>query len=378
MKSILKTNVFEESIKRMEKIYSEGHHIVVSFSGGKDSTAMLEVCMIAARNTGKLPIEVIMRDEEIMFPGTFEYCERIAKRKDIKFYWYIMNQPVVNMFNRACPYFWVFDPLLPKEKWVRQPPDYAIYLKDNSITRMVTPERFPADEGKKIISCIGLRAQESMNRKMGIMSSKGFMTKHPNSCGVYYARPIYDWTDSDVWKIIKDDNLDYNKAYDVMFRLGLPKNLLRIAPPTMAVAGIRNLKVAYQAFPEWFDKVCERLPGVRSAVYFGRRVVEPHRRLGETWEECFHRECIKDAPKWIADRATKLKGGVTKAHQTHSSTEIPQIKRCVRCGMIGSWKSMAYAMYFGDCFSQKQKFLPEVEPEFFRPGSGKWLGKPTF
>ena len=76
-KEFLGLNVFDQAIDRLVKEYKDGHRIVVSFSGGKDSTVCLELCIIAATMTNRLPVDVVMRDEEIMHPGTYEYCERI-------------------------------------------------------------------------------------------------------------------------------------------------------------------------------------------------------------------------------------------------------------------------------------------------------------
>ena len=80
-------DVFDEAVDRMTSLYSEGHRVVVSFSGGKDSTICLELARIAAAATGRRPVEVVMRDEEIMLPGTFEYCERVAEMPDVDFNW---------------------------------------------------------------------------------------------------------------------------------------------------------------------------------------------------------------------------------------------------------------------------------------------------
>ena len=81
LRTELATNVFEEAIDRMVKVYEEGHRVVVSFSGGKDSGTCVEICVIAATLTGRLPVEVVMRDEEIMFPGTFTDEERVMANK---------------------------------------------------------------------------------------------------------------------------------------------------------------------------------------------------------------------------------------------------------------------------------------------------------
>ena len=112
---MLGKTVLDEAVDRMAVLYEEGHRIVVSFSTGKDSTVALEVCIMAAAQTGRLPVEVVMRDEEIMFPGTYEFAERTAARPDVDMTWLVASQPMINVFNRQSPYFWVFDPDLPED-----------------------------------------------------------------------------------------------------------------------------------------------------------------------------------------------------------------------------------------------------------------------
>jgi len=363
----------------MVTLYEQGHRIVVSFSAGKDSGVCLEICLIAARMTGRLPVEVIMRDEEIMFPGTFEYAERIAAREDVEFHWIYACQPVINVYNREQPYFWVFDPLLDPDEWIRKPPNIAYQIPHKNIEMMTIPERFPPSEGKNLYAVIGLRTSESRARLMGLYSSKGYITK-PNKHRVRNVRPIYDWKDRDVWKAIDDNGWDYNHAYDTMARLGLPRHKLRIAPPTLTLHGADQLQLAAKAWPRWFDRVCQRLPGVRLAAKYGRRAVEPVRRLGETWEECFYRTCIEEAPKWIAERAKFMADGAIEFHSHHSTQPFPDVKSCPRCqGKIRSWRILTNALYDGDPFSMHGvSSLGYVEPEFFRPGAGIWDGKPAF
>lgn len=370
-------NVLAEAIDRLEVLYAEGHALVVSFSAGKDSTVCLNVALEAARRTNRLPVKVVMRDEEIMFPGTYEYAERVANRGDIDFHWIYANQPIINCFNRASPYWWVFDPLLPASSWMRSPPARAYRIDEKNIIAMTIPERFPVAEGKTLFAVIGLRAQESNARRYSIHSAGGYLTK-PNDYGVRNCRPIYDWTDGDVWKAIKEGGWDYNTAYDTMFRMGVPRRNLRIAPPTMNPAGIPHLAMAQAAWPQWFDRMAIRCPGVRAAAQYGMRAVTPDRRSTETWEQCFHRVNVDTAPTWIAARATEAKRRVLSAHTHHATSPLPEVKPCRSCqGSIGSWRNLTLFMYGGDPFSVKSG-LPYVEPEFFRVGSGTWGGKPSF
>lgn len=372
-------NVFEQSFDRLYELYTEGHRLVYSFSAGKDSGVCLELGIMAAQAAGKLPIDVVMRDEEIMFPGTFEYAERIAARPEVNFHWLIANQPIINVFNRPSPYWWTFDPMLDPEQWVRQPPAIAYKIAQQNIEYMTIPERFPPDEGKRLFAVLGLRATESRARLMSVFSAGGHITK-PNRFGVSNMRAIYDWKDDDVWLAFKQFKWDYNEAYDTMHKMGVSKNRLRIAPPTMSAASVESLGMASRAWPRWFDRVAKRLPGVRTAAQFGKRSVQPIRGLGETWEQVFKRESLgPKAPKWIQERAEWAMNRVLNYHTNHSAGPLPDSVECRMCeGMTRSWKNLALQLYNGDPFAQKMVYLKPVEPEFFREGAGTWGGKPTF
>lgn len=372
---------YEEAVHRMRKLYAEGHRVVVSFSGGKDSTVLLNVCVEAAEQEGRLPVEVVARDEEILYPGTYEFWRRTAKRSDVDFNWLVAHQPIVNVYNRKQPYFWVFDPWLDPDEWVRKPPEWATRIEDLHIEGMTTPERFPPAEGKKLVQTIGLRTAESRGRMYGIFSSKGYIAGGPHE-GTIKARPIYDFSDGDVWKAILDHGWDYCEAYDTLSKLGLSKSELRIGPPTMTIHSVDVLAKASKAWPRWFEKVCERLPGVRAAAHYGRRAVTPRRKAGESWKDAYKRECIDNAPDWIAQRAHTAAKKATASHRKHSAAPFPEVQPCPSCpgANLASWKKLAYALYNGDPFCLKVgNMLPLIEPEFFRDGAGTWGGgTPSF
>lgn len=392
-------NVLEASLTRLTRIYEEGHRLIVSFSAGKDSCVTLELAIMAAEATGNLPVDVMLQDEEIQYPGTFEYAERVAERSEVNFTWLVCNQPMLNRFNRRYPYFWVFDPDLPPEKWVRTPPAWATYTPEIEITHLVRPERFPpAGEGKHLMSVLGLRAEESTRRTLGLHSMGGYITKPRGPHKVRNVWPIYDWRDGDVWKAIQDFGWDYNHAYNVFLQMGVKTRAMRIGPPSMTAESIQLLSIGSRAWPQWFERVCDRLPGVRTAAQYGKTSVMPHRRQGETWRECFQRECVDEAPEpWIAKRSEHVREKMLTRHGRHSTEPFPEVKICPHCtggSSIASWKKLSEAMWNGDPFGLKaDKYFyglgskaaladPVLEkylaPEFFKAGTGTWASKPNW
>lgn len=444
-REIMAHDVFQAAYDRLRRLYDHGDRVVVSCSGGKDSTVCVELAILAARDAGRLPVEVVMRDEEIMLPGTFEYCERLANRTDeVDFHWIIAGQPIVNVFNRYNPYFWVFDQALDPDKWVRKWPGFdrgvgpetdplvgrqPYWISTQNIQGICDISRFPPpwedldsfrdEEGNikmtgpgnivsaarsvnyysmevvrrgkpvtsdamreaerryhmpRLVGVMGLRTAESPRRLMGLLSKKGYMSLGVSGYGSWEATPIYDWQDGDVWKFIRDFGLDFNSAYNTMRRMGITRNRLRIAPPTLTSAGLAQMQVAAKAWPRWFDRVADRLDGVRTAAQFGRRAISPYRRLGETWRQTFHREIVDapSVPEWIKERAIKVRDERLRFHRGHAgSAPFPDAARCPQC-TLGCWKDITMVMYNGDPFAMKANMLSPIEPEFFRPGAGTW------
>lgn len=383
----LGVDVFTSATERIASLYRDGHTVVCSFSGGKDSTTVLELAIIAAHREGRLPVDVIIQDEEIAYPGTYEFIDQTAQRPEVRMHWLIMQQPMLNVFNRALPYFWVMDPLLDPDEWMRKPPSYAEFVPEKAIELMVNPHRFPgcitprrvswaqAPVGKKLVCLIGLRTEESNKRLMGIHASGGWVC-NSNDLGTFNARPIYDWREPDVWKFLHDRKCAYNPAYDTLYKMGARQ--LRIGPPTMTAMSIDALKLASRAWPQWFDRLCKRVPGVRTAVQFGRRACQPNRRYGETWEQCFYRECAgPDTPKWIKERALILVESQLRRHAAHSDLSMPEVSPCkAGCDvLVGSWRKLTLAIWSGDPYCFKTTRLDMVEPDFFRPGAGTLAGE---
>ena len=76
-KKYIDQNVYEKALERIEYLYEVFDDVVVSFSGGKDSTAMLLCAIEVAEKIGRLPVKAVFYDEEAIHPPTIEYVERV-------------------------------------------------------------------------------------------------------------------------------------------------------------------------------------------------------------------------------------------------------------------------------------------------------------
>lgn len=363
-------NVFEMALNRFEWMFKEGHRVVIALSGGKDSGVCVELAVMAARKVGCLPVEVQFVDEEILLPPTHEYVERLSNRpKEIKMHWVIAHQPNPNPFDRNMPYWFAYDWAVQPQDWAFHPPLHAYEIDEPDLFDVISQARFPSEEGKKLLSVIGIRTEESPKRMMALASmgrnEVNFISYPSRVTGAAPTWPIYDWRLGDIWRSIKENNWDYNTAYDVMLKMGVKPYRMRIGPAVFNESSIDQLGWASKAWPHWFDKVARRIPGIRTAVKFGKRACMPQIRVGETWEQCYRRVNIEEAPEWIRERAILAMDNSLRRHSRHSTTPFPELVGCDSCGLMNSWKNIALTMFMGDVFASESG-LPYMPPEHFR------------
>lgn len=181
-----------------------------------------------------------------------------------------------------------------------------------------------------------------------------------------------------MWRALREFEWDHNEAYKKMFQVGMPKRDLRIAPPSM-VQGIRGLKYLMRIWPSWFDRVDQRLPGIRTAARYGKRALEPVLNEGETWEAVMYRlieEARTKAP-WLHDRMTLAVKQTLQRHNAHSNSPYPMThaQYCASCrpSHPGCWEHLAKSLYNGDPWVHYNMDLPYLEPYELRPGAKPWF-----
>jgi len=179
-------------VREAAKKYKE-ENIVISFSGGKDSTATADVVTKALSNPSLVHI---FGNTTLEFPATVEYATRyreshpraifqIAKNDEQKFYDVCEDiGPPARMMRWCCSMF-----------------------KTGPITRMINSMY----RSQQILTFYGIRKSESVSR-----SKYNRIEEDAESVKIQQqtvASPIFFWKDIDIWLYILAEEVDFNDAY---------------------------------------------------------------------------------------------------------------------------------------------------------------------
>lgn len=268
-KSFLDVDVYTKTLQRIEYLYSCYDDLCVSFSGGKDSTAVLLSTIDVARKLGRLPVKAAFIDEEAIHPTTIEYIQRVAVMPEVELTWYCLPVQHRNACSNEQP-FW--HPWNPDEKdiWVRDLPEQAVTYHPHFRFGMTMQEFGDVmNAGKNVCTITGIRTEESMRRHMAVTNKyeENYITKKPN--GICFAHPIYDWSSADVWKLVAIKDADYNKTYDIFNKTEFHNKLLtqRVCPP-YGEEPLRGLHLYAECFPELWHKMIHRVKGAATAARY--------------------------------------------------------------------------------------------------------------
>jgi predicted phosphoadenosine phosphosulfate sulfurtransferase len=269
-KKYMDKNVYEMAKERIRYLYQNFDDVVVSFSGGKDSTAMLLCCIDVARELGRLPVSAFFYDEEALHPPTVDYVARVKAMPEVNLDWYCLPVKHRNACSNEQPFWYCWNPD-EKDLWCRSIPDCAI-TEHSRFSFGMAMQDFGIEHYRNTNKVViqGIRTEESLRRYRAVAMKKdeNFISK-PDK-GVFFAYPIYDWSSEDVWRLVKIKDADYNRTYDIFNRSRQYGMLLkqRVCPP-YGEEPLRGLDLYAECFPELWAKMINRVKGAATAARYG-------------------------------------------------------------------------------------------------------------
>ena len=279
-------NVWEASLKRIHRCYDLFDNIIVNFSGGKDSTAVLNATLEVAKQRGKLPVKAMFFDEESLPPETIEYVERVRNTEGVDLDWICLPIKHRNACSNDEPYWKAWDEKY-KDVWVREIPEYAItehpLWEDGLSWQEFSDLMFPTSMGS-VCTLTGVRTQESFRRYKAVTIKKNdnYILSHAINGNTYTAHPIYDWSSDDVWVATSKFGWDYNQTYDVMNKSDLYGKFLtqRVCAP-FGEEPLRGLYIFAECWPELWHKMLKRVPVVATAWRYANTELYGYGKIGK-------------------------------------------------------------------------------------------------
>ena len=168
-------------------------HIVLSFSGGKDSTATADVVI---KSLGNPSLVHIFGNTTLEFPLTYEYANRYREDHPLAIF--------KTAKNREQNFYDVCEDIGPPARMMRW---CCSMFKTGPITRVING----LYRNQQILTFYGIRKSESVSRsKYNRIEDDAESVKIQQQT---VASPIFFWKDIDIWLYLLAEKVDFNDAY---------------------------------------------------------------------------------------------------------------------------------------------------------------------
>ncbi len=377
-KRYLTSNVLVEARNRISWTFDRFEKIIVSFSGGKDSTVLTHLVLDEAKLRSR-KVALFFLDWECQFDLTIDHVRSVFEEysNNIEPYWVAVPIKTWNGCSQFEPEWICWEPGK-EDIWVREKESISItdgaffpFYYHNIMFEEFTP-LFAKwySNNKPCANFMGIRSQESLNRYRAIskdsqfcLEGKSFTTNIVDDCwGVY---PLYDWNAEDIWRYLGKSGKRYNKLYDRMHLAGLTINQMRIDEP-FGDTQRRGLWLYQIIEPKTWGKMVLRVSGANTGALYSKEMgnVLGNQKVtlptGHSWES-FAKSILSTMPSNTAEHYKNKIAVYLKWYRDRGYPDgIPDESdyRLEAIGKAPSWRRIVRTLLRNDYWCRGLGFSP--------------------
>ena len=257
--------------QRLRYLRTKFEHLVVAFSGGKDSLALLTLLEEVNKEDGITEkVTCVFRDEEVINTSIVNFVQSVAESGRYNFFWmaYPMNVGF-NLMGKYMPFTACGD----DHKWHRQPPPYAIRSLGADTRKLDEwqvedlERKFLGGYGRTCI-LLGMRAAESFKRFTALTSKEKDNWLSIKAKGHGRASPLFDWEEFDVFKWFWESGTPYCPVYEAQMWVG---TRLRVSS-SLHDRAFQQLEKLKESEPLYYQQLLSVVPELETQLRYFKSI----------------------------------------------------------------------------------------------------------